>query len=234
MLFWHCSMLSLFSHLPISLVCSDTDWRRTSMMLYSNILAAILGKAQSAIHRRIYLHLQCTPDNNFALIIFPQWLQWCVLSPKGQCILLIDLSHAVERERHGESSFNCGFRGLFPMWWCHCVSKRSLQGACTPSEGLSIILAHILLFSPNPLLTVFTSSLTFIFYDLVQTLIISPVYAHPLLSDFTHFIFPSLTTYIFCCLSISQSHYPFFIDFLSIFISRTVRCILTKIKGGID
>lgn len=95
---------------------------------------------------------------------------WCVLSPKGQHILLIDLSHAAEREGHKESSFNCGFRGLFPMWWCHSVSKLSLQGACTLSEGLSIVPAHIFLLSLDPLLTMFPSSLAFIFSHLVQAL----------------------------------------------------------------
>lgn len=116
-LFWYYSLLFLFSHMPISPLCSDTDWRRNCVLVRNNMLAAIClsGKAQRKIHRWIYLHLQCTPGNNLlfyfsilaysvisGLIISPQWLQWCALSPKGQHILLIDLSHAPERVTQGQ------------------------------------------------------------------------------------------------------------------------------------
>lgn len=191
------------------------------MLLRSNTLAAIclLGKAHREIHRWIYLHLQCTSDSYLVLsllyhlactvlswlIIFPQWLQWCVLSPKGQHILLIDLSHAAEREWHRESSFNCGFRGLFPMWWCHCVSKPSPEGACTRNEGLSIVPAHIFLLSLDPVLTVLPSSLAFIFSHLVQALSqhfpwvcpSSALWFYPF-----HLSFSYNVTFL-CCLSIS-------------------------------
>lgn len=95
-------------------LCSDTDWGRNRALVQSNLPVAmyLLGRELTKINRWLYLHplliifhpvllcsTVCTGINR--LIIFPQWLHWCVFSPKGQHILLIDVSHATVQKREG-------------------------------------------------------------------------------------------------------------------------------------
>lgn len=107
-------LLSFFSHLPIAPLCSDIDWRRNSTLVQRSYLLAEKMSPRQCTDRDKHVNI-LTPDN-FAfsplqcyiicteinrLIIFPQCLHWCVLSPKGQHILLIEGSHARERKRVG-------------------------------------------------------------------------------------------------------------------------------------
>lgn len=54
---------------------------------------------------------------------------------------------------------------FFPMWWCHCVSKPSLQGAHTPNESLHRYCSYTSVISRSSF-----NCASFIFSHLVQVL----------------------------------------------------------------
>lgn len=158
-LFWYSSLLFPSSHLPISPPCSDTDWRRNSVLVWSKMLAAIclLGRAQWEMNR--WMRCVWTPDNiswrrkilcvkelSSGLIVFPRWLQWCVLSPKGQRILLIGLSHATERKRQSDTRREVLIvvsGAFFPCGDVTGCQSRGPQGAHTLNEGPFNVPPHV-------------------------------------------------------------------------------------------
>lgn len=145
------------------------------MLVRSNTLEAfsLLGRAKTDIHRLLYFHLQCTPDNHlifslYCIILLHFSSVAALVCLKGLHALLIDFSHAVESVTGGTVLIVVS--GAFFPCGDFTVSKLSPQGACTSNEGLPITPVHIFLFSLDPLLTVLSSSLAFIFSNLIQAL----------------------------------------------------------------
>lgn len=102
-----------------------------------------------------------------------------------------------ERVTQGER-FNCGFRGLFPMWWCHCVSKPSLQGACTLSEGLSIVAARMFSVISRPSFNCAAFIFGIHLFSFGSSSVSALPWSMPILCSLVLSIssFPALTTYI--------------------------------------
>lgn len=172
-----CFFLILTFIPPVSPMFSDTD-SGSSMLVLSITIVEICLIAKTERDKQEYLYSKLSLFKLFCIVLsglvtLLQWQQWCVLAPKGCTYFIRCLPRHGERERQNERSFNCGFRGFFVLFFYVVISpvvKIKPPGTLYYKWRSLQHLHSYFLLSLNSLLTVFSSSLAFIFSHLVQAL----------------------------------------------------------------